>query len=1134
MQFLKFEYWRPYFWDEENKRFNGIKFENMVAQLLRLKYPAIHPTEEWHRTALSWDGKRDFYQKVLVHGEDWLRWAECKSYQKPISFNILAPTLIMSTLRDVNEIIIFSYSQLNSEAINALQEFAKEHKKRIQIFDDNKLEQLILFYQNDFHFSFHTFFPGIRIILPQVQPQLPITCAIEVFVYRQNTKYSMSALKRQKLRVNELFELRISLVNQTLSDQDITLELDLERDKIYRFLDSEKRELHPRFQIVLQGGEATVIVLPFKITGYAAKTHLPYIHLCCNEKAIPCETGFFHGSWLLETPYLGDMEILDRYCQITMAPYETLISMYGSSGVGKTRYLRELQGRRLLAGMECLWSDAVHTDGNAVIWLKYIFSRIYALPLIQIEEYSKHIFPDVKERIVIELLYDPEFSLTQGNMEQISAVLCDALGRRNILLLVDNIQDFDQNTIRFLNSVINLMPGSSGAHLVLSFNTDLLYKHESASSLFQRLRQLTREDHTHYPCLEIKGLDHRYTELFVRSCFLHENAAAEDDQNWRPVIRQIVDSAGENPLYLEQMLLYLCEQNVLRVEADHLYVFDNHSLPQILSKVPSSTSDLLGQRWTLLKKNCPAPRNAMERIVRFICFFGEVQPFLARELDLDEDAIEYLINAGFLRHEMGLTFCHPLIERFFGMKYGGINKKESKQCLRALKTLRMEQKYPGQFHICRLRSSTHLQSRHLDDAIDALLDGKIPQRLVSFYGNLIFSLPGQTRESLNINPEKLLHFYIAYGEQQKLYRPMSEIVDMYETIYQQCLIMYPQFRQYGALYIHIAKERMNAMLTEHHNSDTVDLGNKLLDDMDTLTFKNETERIQAKAILLNRVHVALSRLEEPSPETLTPPHAYELLHQALELSYGIQDSGGIIQNEIDLGNVYYLYGGSKKSAADHWMKAAQTWKNHRSEAAIWEGGVYYHKALAYTLLHQWPQAERAIRQVIRFHKKRLFNPYFYAKAMTLRALLFLIQGKSFQCVLDAINEAEDMCTISGFIASLSVCSHIRALAYECLTGDTMTAALYYEKALTQYINCYEHENEEKRGLPTLLTVACALRKLRGPSWYAAAGRLKDREVVRRLNQILKADENIWQEICQIYPPKGPLYIESTGINYPCV
>lgn len=1134
MRFLTFEHWTSYFWDRKNGRFFGTSFEDMVAELLELEYPSSCPGEEWHRTIPSWDGKRDFYQQILQHGENQLRWAECKAYRKAISFNVLAPTLIMSTLRNVNEVVFFSYSRLNREAVSELQEFAKVHQMRTRIYDDERLERLILHYQDDPKFSFHTFFPDTISLPPPIQVDTPVTCTVDVFIHRQNVKYSLNALKKQKLRINELFELRISLVNETLSLQHISLNVDMERDGVYHCLDCMDRQIHPRFQMDLQGGETAVLVLPFKITGYARQIRLPYMRLTCGNLEIPMETGFFEGCWLLETPYFGDMNRLEQLGRTAVAPYETVIAVYGPSGAGKTRYLRELQSRRLLGGKKCLWSDAVHTEGNALTWLKYVLSRLYALPLIRVEQYSEQSFPDVKERIVTDLLYAPGFSLTSESIWQLSAVFLKMLERQDMLLVVDNVQDFDEDTIKILNAMLNLISGAQRAHLVLSFNTDLLYKHESATAFFQRIQQLGREDSVHYYPCEITGLDPKDTVLFIRSCLLNPEAAQrETEQSWRPVIQQIAYTAGNNPLYLEQLLLYLCEKDILRVEESHLYVFDNHSLPGCLSQLPRTTLDLLKRRWALLTRNASTSRRALERVVRFLCFFSELHPRIVREAGLDEDAIEYLIDAGFARQEIGLTFCHPLIERFFWLKYGGLNKSEARLCLQTLRDTGMEHTYPGQFHICLLQCAAP-SSKHMESAIDALLSGRVPLRLIQSYGDLIFSIPQKGNGLSDSGLEKLLHFYIIYGDQQKKFRPMCEIVEIYETVYRQSVAVCTAFHQFGGWYFHFIREYMNALLTERHNSEVVALGEQLMSELNTFQFETEAQKLDAKAALLNRMHVALNRLETPVSGVPDSPHAHRLLDEALRLSYSTGNSNGIVQNEIDLGNVYYLYGGPAKEAAAHWEKAVQVWQANEQEIPLWEGGVFFHRALGYALLHNWKEAEQAIETVARFRERTLHNPFHYAKALTLRAVILLIRGVSFPKVLDAVDAAEDICTASGYQANLAVCSHVRALAYHQLTEDTSQAAFYYEKALTQYIGCFSHPSEEKRCIGTLTTVALALRQLRGASRYAAVDQLKSRDVAQTLSRILGADEPTWEAICQEVPPKGLLYIEETEVNYPCV
>lgn len=1134
MKKLEFELWKPYFWNNKMNKFDGVKFENLVAELLALEYPPVRPGEIWQRTELSWDGKRDFYQFFTEDGKSLLRWAECKAYQKSITFNILAPTLIMSTLHNTNEVIFFSYSPLNREAVRELQQFSTVNHKRIRIYDDERLEQLVFRYKDHASFHFSTFFPDVDCSLPEDTRSFPISYEADAYIYRQNASYRMEELKKLKLRVNELFELRISLANRTLDEQQITLEFDMMQNDIYRFLDAENRNLHVVKKITLQGGEAVAIPFPFKITGFAQRVFLPEFFFTCGGQSCSYALGSFGGSWLLETPYLGDMEQFKDFSEATMCRYETVCAVFGPSGVGKTRHLREVQGLRLMVGRKCLWSDSVHADGNARVWLKQVLSRLYALPLIRVDAYEAGDFPNVETRIVTDILYDTNFRLGTDQLEQISMVILKALKDQDTLLIVDNVQDFDHDVVYILNRMFNLISDAPGAHLLLSFNTDLLYRQETAAALLRRLKQLAQNDQDHYRLCQIKGLREGDDELFIRSCFSNHFITHSDSAlAWRPILRQIADSAGRNPLYLEQLLLYLCENSILKAENGHLYVFDNYALPVYLDNLPASTQELLDRRWGLLRKNSGLPRAKLEQVLRFLCFFGELPQRLIQELALDEDAIDLLIEAGFLRQDTGLTFYHPLVEKYFQKKYAALTQGETKLCLKVLETGEFKEEHPGQFYICLLQCR-RLSAERANAAIDTLISGKVPTPLIQAYGNTLFAaLSGS--EGLPVgSTEKLLHFYMTYGEQQKLYMPLAEALKIYATVYENYLAKFPEFRCFGENYFRFVREYMDALLTEHHSAEVVQLGETLVNNLGEYTFVSPTGEQQAKASLYNRMHVAYDRLEPPVAGVPDSPHAKDLLLEALDISYQIKNPNGIIQNEIDFGYIFYLFGGPAESAAEHWQLAYATWKDSAAAVPLWEGGVCYHKALAHTLLHQWEDAKQALEQVFHFHNRTLHNPYFYVKALTLHALLLLIAEEPFEEVLYAVNEAEDACTESGFIGVFPVCSYIRALAYDHLSGDLEIAADYYEKALTQYIGRCEHPREEERSLTVMLSLALALRKIREHVSCAAVARLKSRIVAGKLLRILESDGPEWQTICDEPVPKGLLYLEDKGINYPCL
>ena len=116
-------------------RYDGNRFEELVAFLL----PYLEELN-WIQTGGSWDRSRDF--EVRANGK--YIWAECKMHNSKLSIRAISPTLVMAIIDDADTIFFFSYSKLNTNAYKHLSQFQKETKKQIRVFDDQKLEDLIL------------------------------------------------------------------------------------------------------------------------------------------------------------------------------------------------------------------------------------------------------------------------------------------------------------------------------------------------------------------------------------------------------------------------------------------------------------------------------------------------------------------------------------------------------------------------------------------------------------------------------------------------------------------------------------------------------------------------------------------------------------------------------------------------------------------------------------------------------------------------------------------------------------------------------------------------------------------------------------------------------------------------------
>ena len=136
MIFLTKEYWSNI--NEAHTRNKGICFENLVKKLLNAEYG----NAVFQETRESWDGSRDFY----YYSQQRKYWAECKNYASNIDLKVLASTLIMAQLSEIDTILYYSYSAINVNTKAKLLFNASREEKTIYFYDDTVLEQKIFQY----------------------------------------------------------------------------------------------------------------------------------------------------------------------------------------------------------------------------------------------------------------------------------------------------------------------------------------------------------------------------------------------------------------------------------------------------------------------------------------------------------------------------------------------------------------------------------------------------------------------------------------------------------------------------------------------------------------------------------------------------------------------------------------------------------------------------------------------------------------------------------------------------------------------------------------------------------------------------------------------------------------------------
>ena len=120
---------------------SGFSFENLICKLLYEEYG-----ESFKQTKYTNDGGKDFesVSTLLTHQKTW---AECKKYSSALSYNDVTKTLLMAFVEKVNKVLIFSYSPVNRRFYRNVAEYKYRTKVEVEIYDDEKLEKLLLKYR---------------------------------------------------------------------------------------------------------------------------------------------------------------------------------------------------------------------------------------------------------------------------------------------------------------------------------------------------------------------------------------------------------------------------------------------------------------------------------------------------------------------------------------------------------------------------------------------------------------------------------------------------------------------------------------------------------------------------------------------------------------------------------------------------------------------------------------------------------------------------------------------------------------------------------------------------------------------------------------------------------------------------
>lgn len=1132
MNQLKESCWKN-FWDNKNKCFLGKKFEQLIKLLLEKQYGE----NIWIQTPPSWDGKKDFFRKHEKNGKTSYDWAECKMYQTAISINVLAPTLIMSTLNPINELIFFSYSPLNKNAKDTLADFSSTHQKSISIFDDVKLEALILklLDENELEHFFYQLPHSLN-----SHSSVDLSCLEKIYVSGHDASYSPYEFKTTVVKLYELLVITAVIENNSTEHIHVRVVMDLQEkletvDKssclgeAFQYYEGPDKKLYFESKISIKPGEITNVSFPLQIVKFMQTPCLPKINIFRDNELRCSLTSKFRLVWLVEAPLIGYQNELEQVDGLFMQKGYAITILSGCSGAGKTRLSKEIYHRYLLKNSEGLYINPIQNNQQCKLWLRKVFSKLYALPLVKVENLNYVITGNSDSELVMSLIYDDEFLITE-NIQVLSKLLLKKLSQNKQLLVLDDIQNFDDTTQKFVNELLNFVDMFHNINLLLIFNLDRILPGSLSNSLYHRLNDLISETE-HYKYIMVNGFSSKEAEMYIRYCLdlpYFTDDASFTEQNY--YIQAISQTSQNIPLFLEQILIHLNQNKAIECSGDHFRICDNNIFKKCLKVLPHDISKYFDSRIHQVYTHFPEDWCQIKDSIRLILFFHEIPQYIFESIIESKSTLNILASCGLIKIEKRIFFYHQLIESYFNAGGYYMTKALMKKCIQVLKENMLENEYPAQYYICYLKCNKGTKKIVLD-ALQELLDEMIPDDHVLDYAEVLMSAIRRQENLFTSNVPLMIHFFTSYCYGLTRKKSYSESLTSYNYIYQNFLQKYTVFKQAGYAYCEFMKNYLNCLLVVNQNQLVIKYGEELLGQLNHMIFTGN-EKTRAASSLYNRLHVAYNRVQEHLPGKPYSLTAINYLNKALKLAVSCNDTRRIIQNELDYGNIYYNFDTRPEKAKLHWENAWNTWKTATIPLDNWKGNIYYHKALGSILSQNYDEALFYADKVILDHRKTLLNPFYFIKANFVKALVALMslnKEQAFEC----IDYVENICQTYDYSKGYPICSFLRATAYETLKQDKQQAFFYYKKALNQYYFIWNNKEEQKQQKTIFIQLALKIRSFHRLDISEENCALKYPELSQDIFKIVTSRSESWEEIRSCYNvPKGLFWCEQLQINIP--
>ena len=970
MIFLTEEYWSNM--TEENTNDKGICFEKLVENLLIAEYGKA----VFQGTRASWDGSKDFY--YYSHQNKY--WAECKNYTSSIDLKVLASTLVMAQLSEIDTILYYSYSAINVNTKAKLLLSASRKGKNVYFYDDTVLEQKIFQYWDCIGEIYFPEFSKEDISFENLEHNIESKCLL--YGTPLDLGAAIAEYEVKHLTLFKMFEMDICIINRTQSNNKINFGFKKLAQLKAQFDVYPEYQFRSKTEIILGPYEGKVI----RLWLVPLKENCTLPNPCINGKSIglPKNVEFKALQSRRNSRLIGKSydQILTNFKKNVLSDNVKLkiCVFYGNSGTGKSKLFQECLNSSKISGYDIVEFGNLNNSKSLLStqdFIQKLLVAIYSISLDMLEEIIKEIkFQGnndlfIKKQPEYHMLADV-FSVTdtvtmQKWINQYIDLIVVKLAKCKFLIAIDNVQFLDNEIIDLLDFIctklINIKPCNT--KFLFTFNVDYIKKDSKAS---QFLSQYTSDDSL--TCAEhitgFKSSQECYE--FLQESFSIGEVFQRND------IEYIVKNLNRNPFYLEQMIDWLQEKQVLESREGSYKISDHIAFDKLIRNIPNTVYKILLERWNYYQKNYKSEIEKVTILFSAIHLYNELTKREIDELKISWEIITELESMGFITIEdtlyhTSVSFQHDLIDNFFAKIYPSFSKQaityENKMniVLRCSDTRNFMGKLYSDENNCLLTNSqiSEILSVHVDGRLCyefyLLVFEKILDNFEHNYSDNKTMCINNIYQAM-VFIHDILGNYVMEKNTDKLLYKLKNIHGLFDCI------------EYGKLLLYIS-EAYDSM---GKYQEAVRLIKDYLDNAFGKQIEKSLSIEQQKIIsqIYNRLHVYY-RHQVATP--LENKDIMDYLNKSSYIANNIQDAVMQYVNYSDRGYLYYdlpLSDNNHNKTILYWEKACNIYEKGNAEAKYIN---YLRKKTQLSLLEG--DSEKAVHAAERGLEEIDISPYAY-------------------------------------------------------------------------------------------------------------------------------------------------------------